>query len=321
MDLTPKRIYEELGNSKINKFRAYDILISLIENSESEEIRISAIKYLEKIEVNPEHLFNLLENLLISDSNSEIRNRAAKFLKNSFLEKSFNTFKWVIKHETDYECLIIAIRSLEEINSNESKLILINEIKKITRIKILNKERKTENKKFKKVIKKFIKTKKLINFTHTELGEILINYLTIFNLINQYPNVYYELDPQNGLIRELDLSDYMEYEVKGTPFGWKNNIQSIKEIIGLKYLKKLKKIDLSNNLITDAKDLLNLKELTHLILRNNKIIEKENLNYFKRLSNLEFLDLRGNELAKKIKLNEFDPKINVLLTDSHISIN
>ena len=242
----------------------------------------------------------------------------AQFIKNNLLEKAIIPFKWAIKHETDYECLITITLSLEKINTHESKLVLINEIRKIMKTKYINKERKIDNKKFKTVIKKLLKTKKVDIFTHSELSAILINYLTISNLIKQYLNVYFELDSQNGLIRQLDLSDYLEYEVKGTPFGWKNNIKSISQIVGLKHLKYLKRIDLSNNQIDDVKEITQLENLTHLILINNKISKRDNLNYLKRLPNLEYLDLRGNELGKNISLNEFDPKIRVLLKYSYI---
>jgi hypothetical protein len=320
MDLTPEQIYEELSNSHINNKTAFDLLISIVENNEDEEVRLDAIVNLEKIGINKHDLFNFLENLFISDSNSKIRNAAAKFLKHKFLQKIINPLKWAIQHETDYECLITIIQSLEEIKSHESKLILMNEVKKITKTKFLNKVRKIENKKYKKAIKRLIKTKQIKYFTHTKLAEILINYLTILNLINQYSNVYYELNPRNGLIKELDLSDYLEYEVKGTPFGWKNNIQSTSEIIGLGYLKSLTKIDLSNNIIENVKELIHLRNLTHLILTNNKISEIENLNYIKSLKNLEYLDLRGNELGNKISLDEFDKKIKVLLKEFYIKI-
>jgi len=315
MILNPKRIYEEFANSKISKTRAYDLLITLIENSESEEIRVVSIKYLEKIGVFHDKLFNFLENILISDSNREIRNMAAKFLKNNFLEKSINPFKWVIKHETDYECLIIAIKSLEKINSRETKLLLFNQIKIIIKTKYINKQKRIENKKFKRIVKKFVKSKKYENFTHQELSDILINYLTIKNLITQYPNVYYELNPQNGLIEELDLSDFLEYEVKGTPFGWNNDIKSISEILGLNNLKNIKKIDLSNNQIEDIKDLANLKNLKNLILTNNKISNLENLEIIKSLPNLVYLDLRYNDITKKINPKEFDKNIRVILKD------
>ncbi len=318
MNQTPDDIFEDLLNKKIDKITAYNLLISLIDNSENENIRLEAIINLERIGIINNDLFKILENLLISDSNSNIRNAAAKFLKRKFIGKAIKPFKWAIKNERDYECLTTIIKSLVKIKSDESKLILINQIKKITKIKYLNKEKRIENKKFRKVFKKFIKSKKIMDFSHSKLAEILINFLTIFRLVNKYPNVYYEIHPHNGQIRELDLSDYMEYEVKGTPFGWKNNIQSISEIPGLKYLKTLKKIDLSNNNIENVKGLIHLKELTHLILTNNNISEMENLNYILSLKNLQYLDLRGNELGKEIKLDKFDKNIKVLLEDSFL---
>ncbi len=318
MNLTPDDIYSDLTNNRINKITAYNLLISLIDNSENEKVRLKAIINLEKIGIINNNLFTFLENLLISDSNSKIRNIAAKFLRNKFNEKAINPLKWAIKNEMNYECLTTIIKSLERININESKLILANEIRKIVKVKYLNKERRIENKKFKKVFKKFNKSKKINEFSHKELAEILLNYLTIRHLINQYPNVYYVINPHNGLIKELDLSDYLEYEVKGTPFGWKNNIQSISDIKGLKYLKSLKKIDLSNNSIENVKLLICLKELTHIILTNNNISEKENLNYILSLPNLEYLDLRGNKLGKEINPNEIDKKIKVLLEDSFL---
>ncbi len=315
MVLTPEEIFEELKKNRINKFTAYDLLTSLVENSKSENIRVESIKSLEKIGLYNNKIFIILENLLISDSNKKIRKAAAEFLKNKFLEKALKPFKWAIKHEDDYECLMTIIQTLKKINNDESKLILFNEIKRIIKTKYINKEKKIENKKFKKIIKKLIKSKKYEIFTHNELSEILINYITIANLTTQYPNVYYKLNPQNGLINELDLSDYLEYEVKGTPFGWKNNIKSISEIVGLNHLHHLKKIDLSNNQIEDVKELVNFEYLTHLILTNNKISELENLEYIKALRNLEYLDLRYNDIVNKINPHEFDTNIRVLLKD------
>ena len=315
MVLTPEEICEELKKKRINKFTAYDLLTSLVENSKSENIRVESIRSLEKIGLFNDKLFIVLENLLISDSNLKIRKAAAEFIKNRFLEKAIRPFKWAIKHENDYKCLITIIQALEKINNDESKLILVNETRRITKTKYLNKEKKIENKKFKKIIKKLIKSKKYELFTHNELSEILINNKTVINLIKQYSNVYYELDPQNGLINELDLSDFLEYEDKGIPFGWKNDIKSISEIVGLKHLKHLKRINLSNNQIEDVKELVNFENLTHLILTNNKISDLKNLEYIKALPNLEYLDLRYNDIVKKINPNEFDKNIRVLLKD------
>jgi hypothetical protein len=320
MDLTPEEIYQDFRDKNINENTTFELLTSLIENSENEDIRLEALMNLEKSGIIKDNLFNILENLIISDSNSNIRVAATKFLKDKFLKEALNPLKWAMNHELDYECLIIIIQTLEKINTDESKSVLGNGISKILNTKYHNKERRIENKKFRKVIKRLLKKKQLENFTHTELAEILINYITITLLINQYPNVYYEVDPQNGLIRELDLSNYLEYEVKGTPFGWKNNIKSISEISGLKSLKYLKKIDLSNNIIENVKEIVHLKNLTHLILTNNNISEIDNLEYIKSLSNIKYLDLRGNNLGKKMDPTEFDSNIKVLLKDSYIKI-
>ena len=193
-------------------------------------------------------------------------------------------------------------------------------MKKIRKTKYLNKVKNIQNKRFKKTLKGLFRERKYEDLTHKELGEILINYLTIRHLIEQFPNVYYEINPKIALIKELDLSDYMEYEVRGTPWGWKNNIKTLSDITGLFNLTNLKKIDLSDNQINSIKELNQLVNLRHVVLTNNKISDLENINYLRNLPNLEYLDLRGNEIAKKIRLNEFNPKIRVILNDSYIKI-
>ncbi len=318
MSLNPKKIFEQFEGNEINKFVAFEQLVAFIENSEDDNIRFDAIQILDKICVFNDTLFTILENIIISEVNEKIRNAAIQFINNRFLNKALTPLKWAIKNETDYNCLINIIKSLENVSNNQSKSILFKEVKKIKKIKYLNKEKEIENKKFKKAIKKLLKSRKYDYFTDKELSQILINFLTIANLTQIFPNVYFELDPQNGLVLELDLSDYLEYEVKGTPFGWKNNIISISEIPGLHYLKHLKKIDLSNNQIEDIKDLTTLENITHLILTNNKISELINLEYIKNLENLEYLDLRGNKVALKTSLDKFNPKIRVLLKESYL---
>lgn len=83
-------------------------------------------------------------------------------------------------------------------------------------------------------------------------------------------------------------------------------------------MTNLKKFNISNNQIKSIKEITPLNKLTHLILINNNISEKKNLCYIKKLTDLEYLDLRGNEIVKKIRLNEFGSKLRVLLKDSLI---
>ncbi|MFX0082160.1 MAG: hypothetical protein ACFE94_10450 [Candidatus Hodarchaeota archaeon] len=320
MILNPDKIWKEFENNRLDKLTASELLIALIENSNNEDIRIKAIEYLMKIRILKDKLFDILENLLVSDESEKVRYLAVKFIGENFLHKSISLLIWAINHEKNYNSLIEIIKLLGKVDNEETKLVLFNEIRKIIKTKYLNKKRKIENKKFKKVLKKLLKEKDYEEFTHNEFVQILINFLTISNLFSHYYNVYYETNSQNGLIEKLDLSDYVEYEVKGTPWEWKNNITDLSEIPGLNNLNNLKYIDLSNNQINDIELIIHFQDLTHLILTNNNLSAEINLNYLTSLPNLIYLDLRGNDIINNIKLNDFPPQTRVLLRDSYIKI-
>ena len=320
MILNPEKVWEEFENNRIDKLTAFALLTALIENSNDEDIRIKAITNLMRIHLLNDKVFNILESLLVSDESEKIRYIAIKYIGEKFLHKGLSLLIWAVNYEKDYNSLIEIIKFLGKLDNKETKLVLLNEIRKIIKTKYLNKTRKIENKKFKRVLKKLLKAKDYEEFTHNELVQILINYFTISNLFEHYYNVYYEVNSRNGLIEKLDLSDYIEYEVKGTPWGWKNNINDLSEIPGLTHLNYIKHIDLSNNQIKNIKDLIHFQELTHLILNNNKLSAEVNLNYLKNLPNLIYLDLRGNNIINNIKLNDFPPQTRVLLKDSYIKL-
>ena len=67
MLITPSKIYEDFKNNILDKLSAVNILISLIENSKNNIIRTESIEIIEKIGYKDEKIFNILENLLISD--------------------------------------------------------------------------------------------------------------------------------------------------------------------------------------------------------------------------------------------------------------
>jgi Leucine-rich repeat (LRR) protein len=319
MQFSPEKIWEEFERNRINQQTAADLLTSLIEKSKKDEIRLNALNKLVKIIPTGEKLFKILENLVVSDENVKIRYMAIKYIGEKYLNAVFILLKWAIKNESDYNCLIEIVNLLDKLNIAKTKAVLSTQVQKFLKKRYMNTERKVENKKFKNVLKKLLKEKDYGEFNHDELSKILKNILTISHLFMQYHNVYYELNPQNGLIEKLDLSD-IEYEVKGTPWNWKNNITALSEIIGIENLTSMRYLDLSNNQITDLKEFANLPNLTHLILKNNRISKPENLDHLNKMPNLKYLDLRGNVITKNINKNNFNPNIRVLLQDSHIKI-
>ncbi|MFX1394459.1 MAG: leucine-rich repeat domain-containing protein, partial [Promethearchaeota archaeon] len=205
-------------------------------------------------------------------------------------------------HESDYYCLINIIKTLVDIKNEESKEILIDEIKNIRKKKYLDKNKKIDNKKFRRSIKKLLKERRYNGFSHEELAQIIINFKTIVALTKKFYSAYFEL--KNALVYKLDLAD-VEYEVRGWKSDFKNNIRDISEIIGLKNLTHLKYLNLSNNLISNIKELKKMENLTHLYLSNNKISDIENISYIKNIPNLVYLDISGNKFVEKINKLDF----------------
>jgi len=312
MSLDPKEIFEKFSRKDLDKNSALILLESIIENSEDNKLRLESIDTLKKIGINDKHTYQLIENLLISDTDPDIRKLALDIVYKDYPEKILKLIKWTVKHETSYNFLIAVIKTLEIMGNEESKRILIEELKKVKKVKYLNEERRYENRKYKKVLKKLFKTTKIESLTHKQISDIITNFLTIKHLSGKFPNVFFELNPQTALVDQLDLSDYLEYEVKGTPWGWKNNISNIFEIEGLEYFNAIKKLDLSNNQIQNIKELSNLKSLTHLILSNNEIKDQDNLRLLNELSNLEYLDICGNEVVKYLVSSKFNPRIRII---------
>ncbi len=313
MELTPQLIYEKFQNKKINITSTSELLISLIENSSDIDSRLESIKVIKKIHVKSKEVFKLLENLLISDSDGQIRRAACDAICTNFLDKALIPLEWALQHDSSYECLVSIIKTLEKMNNQETKLILIDEIKKINEKGYFpDTTKKWVNKIFHIALKKMLKTKKIEELTHNELAEILIHHKTIYALKKRFYTVYYELN--NALVSKLDLTD-IEYEVRGWKSEFKNDISDLSEIIGLKNLKNsLKVLYLSNNQIMDLKDLMELENLTHLYISKNKIDNIKNLEYLKGMPNLKFVDLVGNNIVQKINPEEIDTNLEIKLT-------
>jgi len=306
MALTPLKIYQDLKNNSLDKKNAAELLITLIENSEKDDVRLESVQLLEKIDIKDDKIFKMLENLLISDSNGIVRTLAANYIKKSFIEYAIAPIKWAIQYESDYNCILTIIETLIKIDNEESKSILVNEIKKIRKTKYMDKDKQYKNN-FRKSLKELFKTKKIKTFSCKELAEILINYKTIEALIKKFYTLYFKLE--NGLVIALDLSD-LGWNVNVWKQKYADRIKSISDIIGLMNLKYLKSLDLSNNRIESVEDLINLKNLTHLYLSNNKI-NIENLDFFEKMLNLKFLDIHRNPIADKLNIQEIRKKLNV----------
>ncbi|MFX1277020.1 MAG: leucine-rich repeat domain-containing protein, partial [Promethearchaeota archaeon] len=277
MELTPETIFQKYQKKELDKDTTINYLISLIENSNNENFRVDSLKIIRKIQGFDDKLFRFIENLLISDSNVNIRCQTAKIIRSHYLKNSISLLNWSLKHETDIECLSIIIKTLIEIDTLESKTILFEEIKKIKKLKQLHAHQMVSNNHFRKPLKVLLKKTKFKDLSSELLGDILLNYKTILTIKNKFYSVYYEL--KDTKLIKLDLSD-VEFEVRGWKAEFKNNIQYFSDIPGLYNLKSLESLYLSNNIISTIDGIQELSNLSYLDLSNNKIKDIETLNVF-----------------------------------------
>ena len=75
--LTPDKIYSRVLNKEIEKKNAVKLFESLINNSDNEEIRYSALEFIGKIALDDKKTFEVIENCLISDESPLVRFEAA----------------------------------------------------------------------------------------------------------------------------------------------------------------------------------------------------------------------------------------------------
>ena len=291
---------------KLKKTELIRFLILILEHSDDEEERFSSLVALDTLKLQTPKYFKLLERLMITDLNENIRNLAVLCMGQNFLSKAFQPMIWMIKHEKSYISLVSTIKVLDKMATEESKKFILQKLSQI-----IDENKEDYLHRYFSMIKRLDSKIGLQKFTHAQLSSILINLLTIISLSKLYPNFGYEIDRQILNVYELDLSD-LELEPKGLPFGWKNNIKNISDIKGLVNLKNLKSLNLSNNQIEHLNDIVNLQNLEYLNLSNNNIKDINELRFINQLSKLRTLDLHGNQIVNDLLPKDIKPSLKVI---------
>ena len=117
--LRPESIYNDIVRGKLNKVEGVELLTSLIQESEDAAIRAEYIEIFNKIDYKSETIFKILENCLISDENTFVRNAAAETIIGSYLKEGLNALKWTIQHEKSPLVLKTIFNSDEVVNNSE----------------------------------------------------------------------------------------------------------------------------------------------------------------------------------------------------------
>ncbi len=321
----PSKILEKFRDKRIDKRSALEQLLALIENSSSFKIRLKCIKIVseiwklnEKTASLSENIFNVFENLLISDSNEIIRNAAALFLSSNFNDKAYKPMKWALHNddsqlvlETILNSLVGFLCILKKQDSKSIKPFLLQELQDIVDID------------FKIKIQIYIQVS-----SHkdpiTDYITILMNYFALTYLKKVIWRLKYEIE--DCRVTQLD---FIFKNLASFPEALKN-LTSLKKLIfrynqlthlpnWIEILNDLEYLNLNVNNINHLPDSFgHLGSLKELYLWKNEL---SNLpESFSNLSELVILNLRLNNITslsesfgKLIKLKELNLHDNKLL--------
>jgi hypothetical protein len=305
------KIFKRLQEKKLEKQKAISIFLLYLLNHNNDSLRLESLFLLTRSKPNSEKVYSILENLVISEKNTDLRKFSIQCINQNFikkdlyLKKTLEMLTWALYHERNIECLIEIVRTIGNIKREDSRNILKTYLEKLI-TSDNNLYHKPE--KYSRVINSILKSPNFDSFSQNDIKKIILNFIVISHLIQTFFYVHFELNENNGLIYELDLSD-IEYEVRGWKSEFKNEIRHLSEITGLIYLQDLEILDLSNNLLENIEEIIHLKNLKRLILSKNRLKDFQNIIYLNKLPNLRFLSLEGNPLAGKLHQEDFNPNL------------
>jgi len=284
--LTPEKILDNVINNIISFHEAIELLISIIEVSESENVRVKCIDAFGKIDVKNNKIFKILENHLLSDESPSVRGAAAKVLVSKFPKDCIDPLKWTIQRDNSAIVLKTIAYSLEnednqnfkilkeELTANFERIAAIYGIIPEVLLLLLNLEFDLD----------FFNESRSSSVFGVRYGS-----LKSFALRNGHVNALH-LVRLKDLPESIGSFNYLQYLSVSN-----NNLNQIPKSIGS--LTSLKVLCLSNNNIKNIPESIgSLKSLVSLKLDNNNL--QEIPKSIKNLTNLKYLDLKNNNIQE-----------------------
>ncbi|MFW9937938.1 MAG: hypothetical protein ACFFD5_09830 [Candidatus Thorarchaeota archaeon] len=287
-DLVPYEIFNNYKKGVLDKETTVKYLKSYAEDGKSENLRVEAVDLLGKICLESDTSFKFLENLLISDSNGDVRSLVAKIIIFNCLKKGIEAIRWTFLNEKKVDFLIMIYKALDKLNTEESILL-----KAEMEAELASKY----TKKYDLIPKEAIGLK----FAELSIGtEIVDNYNC-----NEKLHGYAVFEAKNRHVVSLEI---VQHNIESTRFlnllsnlqCLKLSISNLKHIENLSNLTSLRYLDLTANFLTEIPGLYKLRNLEVLKIAWNNISK---MNDFEKLKNLIKIDLSHNLIENKILRN------------------
>ena len=261
--LIPWTIYENYLGNNITKAEFINLLSSYIENSHDLNLRRESLKILNIFQEKNQDIFKILETVLISDENEELRVLAMESLIKNYFEESIESLKWTILNDKSP----IVLKILKKISENG-------------KTKFSETFKNKFNERYQKVAKKY-------NLTVQE-APVLIDLDFDLN-----KNIYSDFIYDN-----YSICIIKEHHIRELSLSFRN---SLPESLGS--LKRLETLDLRcNNLTSLPESLAKLKKLKYLNLSwNNLSIVPTFLNKMDSIEFLDLSNNNIKSIPESIK--------------------
>jgi Leucine-rich repeat (LRR) protein len=317
---SPEEIYISLKSGKIAIGTALDLLISYIKNSDEEAERFMSVKLLNQLEIINEKYYSIFEELLVSDSNSEINEISTEIIAKHFFERGKDSIRWVLDHYNSPYRLAGVLHALFRAKPDFLREYLLAELDNFI-LGHIQKVRHLHKSFFRGLTKDYnalFESKKLEEFSTEHLMNILINFETVI-----FISVYHEqasdlgVKFKDGYVVEINMR-HSPYEVerisdiKGI-FNFAQieglfiKFAYFKDLDGIENFAKLKKLILGQNDLEEISYIDNLKNLEVLSLLDSKLSEIPNLKGLNKLKHLNFTlnsieEIKGLDHLKNLEL-------------------
>lgn len=93
-DLTVAKIYEYVTTNQMNNLEATELLTYFIENNDDINTRRISILAFKVLQLKGNEVFNTLENCILDEDNSIVKDTAIQVMKQLFPKKSKTVLKW-----------------------------------------------------------------------------------------------------------------------------------------------------------------------------------------------------------------------------------
>ncbi|TFG27681.1 MAG: hypothetical protein EU532_07000 [Promethearchaeota archaeon] len=117
--ISAEKVYNEVLSKEISSSAAIEILISLLEGSNNNKIRMKSLEVLGKICHKTKRAFKILENILVSDENPSIRAKAASIIINKYINEGFTSLEWIIQYDNSKLVLKTLIKLFKKIKNHK----------------------------------------------------------------------------------------------------------------------------------------------------------------------------------------------------------